>query len=226
MIKAASMTVRQLPEPPFRRVLLRSLGATVLLFGLFWLLGYVLWPSEGFTGWQWLDSSIDYLAGAAGILLTGFLLLPIAGLFIGIFIDEISAAVEGRYYAHDPAGRDQPIKEAVVMGIKFATVLLVVNILLLPFYFFLPLVPWLANAYLIGREYFEMVAVRHHSFEETTRLRHQYRWQVYFAGILIAGLLMIPILNFAVPLVGAAFMVHWYKYLTGSVAQDAKQASA
>lgn len=226
MIKAASMTVRQLPEPPFRKVLFRSLGATVLMFGLLWALGYYIWPTEGFTGWNWLDQSIDYLAGAAGILLTGFLLLPVAGLFIGIFIDEISGAVEGRFYAHDKPGIDQSIRDGIITGTKFALVLLVVNLFLLPFYFFMPIIPWLANAYLIGREYFEMVALRHHSYPETQNLRRQHRWQVYLAGILIAGLLMIPILNFAVPLVGAAFMVHWYKYLTGSVPQDANNIVA
>jgi len=226
MFKAASLTLRQLPEPPFRKVLLRSLGVTALLFGLLWLAGYLVWPAEGFTGWDWVDQGIDWLAGAAGILLTGFLLLPIAGLFIGIFIDEISGAVEGRFYAHDKPGVDQSLKDGVITGLKFAGVLLAVNLILLPFYFFMPLVPWLANAYLIGREYFEMVALRHHNYKETQRLRRQYRWHVYAAGILIAGLLMIPILNFAVPLVGVAFMVHWYKNLTGSVPQDAKQVGA
>jgi CysZ protein len=40
------------------------------------------------------------------------------------------------------------------------------------------------------------------------RLRHASRLRIFLAGLLIMGLLTVPLVNFLAPLIGVAFMVH------------------
>ena len=90
-----------------------------------------------------------------------------------------------------------------------------VNLLALPIYLlllFLPpfnlLVFYMVNGYLLGREYFELVAVRRLEAAEAGRLRRQARGRVLLSGVVIAILLTIPLVNIVMPVVAAAFMVH------------------
>ena len=68
-----------------------------------------------------------------------------------------------------------------------------------------------ANAYLLGREYFEMAAVRFSSPSDAARLRRAHGPAVFGAGILVALLLLVPIVNLATPLFAIALMVHLHK---------------
>ncbi len=96
------------------------------------------------------------------------------------------------------------------------------NILVLPLYF-VPVINlfvyYLLNGYLISREYFHMVAVRHHPLEEVTRLRKRNGGELYMMGIVIAFSLTIPIVNLVAPIVATAAMVHLYKKRVGSIAK-------
>jgi len=65
------------------------------------------------------------------------------------------------------------------------------------------------NAYLLGREYFELVVLRHLAPVKARQLWRAHRLQLFVAGLLIAGLLTVPLLNLAAPLLAAAFMVHF-----------------
>jgi CysZ protein len=109
-----------------------------------------------------------------------------------------------------------PALAAIGAGVKFFLVVLVVNLVAL----FLLLVPgvnliafYAGNGYLLGREYFEMVAMRHLSLEEARRLRKANLATVFLAGLIIAGLASVPIANLLTPLFATAFMVHVYKSL-------------
>jgi CysZ protein len=74
---------------------------------------------------------------------------------------------------------------------------------------------FLANAYLLGREYFELVAMRFHPVAESKMLRRAHRGRVFVAGMFIAAFVSIPIVNLATPLFAAAFMVHVHKSIAG-----------
>ncbi len=104
--------------------------------------------------------------------------------------------------------------------------MLLVNLVLLPLYavlLFLPPLSFLlslgVNGWLVGREYFEAVAFRYQSRDAADLLRRQRRADVWRCGLLIVLLLTIPLVNFLVPIVATAFMVHVYKRLrsTGPV---------
>jgi CysZ protein len=103
------------------------------------------------------------------------------------------------------------IWQNIAVALKFTSVMVVLNLIALPWY----LVPILnvivfygLNAYLLGREYFEIVALRRLDSRSAQRLRHAHRLRFLIAGLVIAGLLTLPVVNLVAPLLAAAFMVH------------------
>ena len=99
---------------------------------------------------------------------------------------------------------------ALWLSVKFAAVALAVNAAAL----LLLLVPGInaaaffgANAYLSGRGYFELAAARHVPFAEVRRLRKANELRLFSAGLVVAALLAVPLLNLLTPLFATAFMV-------------------
>ena len=74
---------------------------------------------------------------------------------------------------------------------------------------------FLANAYLLSREYFLLAAMRFHAPDAAKALRRAHRAQVFLSGLLIALFVSIPLLNLATPLFATALMVHMHKRLAG-----------
>jgi CysZ protein len=65
----------------------------------------------------------------------------------------------------------------------------------------------LVNAYLLGRGYFELAALRYRALEDVGRLRRAHQLEIFLAGLLIALLAAVPIANLLTPLFGPALMV-------------------
>jgi CysZ protein len=85
--------------------------------------------------------------------------------------------------------------------------------------FFVPVIGiaafFAANAYLLAREYFEMAAARFRPLPEAAEMRRVFSGRTLAAGCLLAGLMVVPILNLLTPLFGIALMVHLHKRLSG-----------
>ena len=79
---------------------------------------------------------------------------------------------------------------------------------------------FLATAYLLGREYFQLAAMRFRPAAEAKAMRKRQRRHVFIAGLLIAAFVSIPIVNLATPLFGMAFMVHMHKRLSAAPRTD------
>ena len=73
---------------------------------------------------------------------------------------------------------------------------------------------FVATAWLLGREYFELAAMRFRPPREAKATRKRHATAVFVAGLIIAAFVSIPILNLATPLFGMAFMVHLHKRLS------------
>jgi uncharacterized protein involved in cysteine biosynthesis len=73
---------------------------------------------------------------------------------------------------------------------------------------------FLANAYLLSREYFLLAAMRFRPPAEAKAMRRVFRAQIFMAGLLIALFVSIPIVNLATPLFAMAMMVHMHKRLS------------
>jgi CysZ protein len=217
MFDAALAALREIVSPPFRTVLLKSLGATFLLLALAWVGLDRLALSWIAVSHPWLQLALTYATGVGLFILLAFLIGPISVLVAGLFLDDLADVVEADLYPPGRRGRPIPAAQAVLMGLRFAAVSAGVNFLAL----LLLLVPGVnavaflfANAYLLGREYFLFAATRFRSLEEATELRRRHAPQLFLAGLFIAALVATPGLNVLTPLFGVAFMARIHKMLS------------
>lgn len=221
MLSSAIAAFTDILTPPFRAVLWKSLALTVGLLVLIWL------GLQGLAGWlidspyPWLDTSLTVLTGIGVFVGLGFLVAPVMSLFAGLFLDEVAELVERTRYPGDPPGKAQPLGVALRETLVFVGVVIVGNLVAL----MLLLVPGVnvvafvvVNGYLLGREYFEAVAMRFGTPEEARALRRANAVTVFLAGLVVAAVLAIPLVNFLTPLFATAFMVHLRKRLAGRAA--------
>lgn len=233
MVSALSKSVAQFTDPTFRGVLLRAMLASLLVFLLLWVgawigLGWIeaavdLWLAEQEVG-SWWAEALSWLLGAlfwASLLLVSFLLFPATvSIAMSFLLDDIAEAVEQRHYPGLPAARQQPVMEMLLDTIGFVAVTIAINLVALPLYLLFLFIPPLnffvfygINGYLLGREYFELVAVRRMDSASARRLRRRYRGRVFLAGVIIAVLLSVPLLNLVTPIVATGFLVHVFEML-------------
>ena len=217
MFDAALKALGEIFSPPLRRVLWRTLLLAIILLAA--MAAGAQWGIEAIPEFDiaWLDTGIEWLAQLGLVLVLILLLMPVTSLFAGLFLEEVAAAVEEKDYPADPPGTDQPFWRGLWIAIKFTTVLIVLNILALPLYF-VPIVNifvfWVLNGYLLGREYFELVAMRHNEPDAAQALRRKHRFGVMTGGALIAAFASIPVVNLLAPFFATAFMVHIHKRVT------------
>ena len=233
MIDAVAKALNQMFTPPFRRVLLKAIGLALIMivllgvgmyYGFTWLaeLGTAwgqsnvgVMPSNFWTILAWILS----FAISLGIITGGIFLMPAVSAFVGsFFVDEIADQVEGAYYPTEMPGVALPLFRALLEGVKTALLTIAIYVVALPFVLFAGLglvILFLANAYLLSREYFELAAMRFRPPAEAKALRRAHRGQVFFAGLFIAAFVSIPVVNLATPLFAMALMVHLHKRLSG-----------
>jgi uncharacterized protein involved in cysteine biosynthesis len=219
MLDALFKTLGQLPTAPFQRVLWLSIvGSLATAIALWFALNATLNHTD-FVGLAWLDWIVDLLGSLMAVVLLVLLLPAFVGIIASFMLEWICRAVEARHYPNLPEARAQSITEAIVIGIRFGIILIVFNILVLPLMFFPPIyviVSWVLNGYLLGREYFELVACRRLNHAEIRATRRAHGIATWLAGLTIAVVASIPIVNLILPLFGTAFMLHIFERLHSS----------
>lgn len=234
MIDAAVKALAQILSPPMRSILWKAVGFALALIVvvavalqrlLSWLATWGQTALDGMVD-PYLHMPINILAwilsiaAGLGIVLGSVFLMPaVTSLIASIFVDDVAAEVEREHYPADAPGKPLPITSATFQGVKTALLAILVYLLALPLVFFagLGLVAFfVATAWLLSREYFELAAMRFRSPAEAKALRKRHGVTVFMAGLLIAGFVSIPIVNLATPLFGMALMVHLHKKLSGS----------
>ena len=207
-----ALAFRALLNPRIGWVVLVSILLTVAALAVLWAV--MAWLLSGFEifRWGWANWIVDTFTGLA-IFFAVLLVAPAVVLMItGLFLSYVVAAVERRHYPHLPAARDIPIGEDIAGVLRFTGLLLLLNLLVLPFYLLLPVlnfpISWTLNGYLAGREYYDLVAMRRLEKSERTALRRANGGRVFRAGFVIAMLMTVPVLNLVMPVVAAAYMTH------------------
>ncbi|MEY1556551.1 EI24 domain-containing protein [Yoonia sp. R2331] len=220
--------LEQLPDPRFRRVLFLGLGLTVaLLVGAYAIvLGLInLLTGETTTlpgGYEvtWLGDLLSLGSLVLMLVLSVFLMIPVASAITSLFLDDVAAAVEKVHYPHArPVGR-VPFFDGLRDSVNFLGVIVGANILALVLYiplFFIPFAPlilfYALNGYLLGREYFIVAAMRREGRIGAAEMRKAHKGEVWLAGCLMAVPLTVPLLNLFIPIVGAATFTHIYHRL-------------
>ena len=232
MLDAAVKALAQMFTPELRRILWRAIGLALVLIAV---LSIVLQRALSWlatSGESWAEATLGgyhsplntlawilSIATGFGILFGAVFLMPaITSLIASVFVDDVAEQVERVHYPADRIGTALPIGRALIEGTKFALLALLVYLLALPFVFFAGIglfAFFFATAYLLGREYFELAAMRFRPVEEAKAMRRQNAATVFAAGCVIAAFVSIPIVNLATPLFGMAFMVHMHKRLSG-----------
>jgi len=218
----------QLGDRRFRRVVgLGVLLALALLFAFYILFLQAIWwlspdtvdlpvigPVSGvetFLGW----ASLFLMLG-----LSVFLMVPVASAFTGFFLEDVADAVEDRHYPALPPATPLSLAEGMRQSVNFLGLVIAVNIAALFLYPFvgpgIPLVFWAVNGFLLGREYFSLVALRRLPPYEVKEMRRRNRWTLWAAGTLMAAPLSIPLVNLFVPVLGVATFTHLYHRLASA----------
>ena len=217
MLDAAIAALRQILTPPFRSVLWKSLGLTLLLLALAWAGLDRLALSMLVVNHPLMHSILAFATGFGIVFALAFLIGPVSIFVAGFFIDDLAAIVEREIYPFGRQGTPAHHVEALRSAIRFSLVSLGVNLVAL----MLLLVPgvnvmafFLANAYLFGREYFMLAAMRFRSGAEADEMRNLNAFTLFIAGLFIAIFVATPGLNLLTPLFATAFMVRMHKKLS------------
>ncbi len=232
MFDAAAKALTQMFSPQFRSVLWKSIGLALLMIVLIGIGLQRVFAWLAANGGVWAEGTIGSAAhgpvtflvwllsilASLGIILGAVFLMPAVTAFVAsFFVDEIAEQVERTHYAGEAAGRALPFLRAIMEGGKTALLAVGVYICAIPFLFVAGaglVILYFAASYLLGREYFELAAMRFRSVAEAKAFRKANQTAVFMAGMLIGAFVSIPILNLATPLFGMALMVHMHKKLS------------
>lgn len=217
----------QMGDRRFRRVLIWSLLLTIaalaaMVWGLTTLLGFVL-PDSVSLPWigsvGFVDDALSWAAVGVMLALSVVLMVPTAAAVVGFFLDDVADAVEARHYAQLPPPRQTPIARQIGDSVRFLALVLGANAVAVIIYFAIPpLAPfifWLVNGFLLGREYFQLVAQRRLGAEAVTRLRRANRGKIWLAGTAMAAPMSVPVFNLIVPILGVAVFTHQFHRMAG-----------
>lgn len=216
----------QLPDRRFLKVVALGVLLTLaLLGGIYALLaGLIGWfvPDSFTLPWigevRWVENLLSWGSLVLMLVLSVFLMIPVASAFTGIFLDDVADAVEARHYPRLPPARRPPMGEALGDSLRFLAVILAANLVALVLYFlsgpFAPVVFWAVNGYLLGREYFQMAAMRRLGRDGAKDLRKRHAGQVFTAGLLMTAPLSLPLVNLLVPVLAAATFTHLFHRLS------------
>lgn len=218
----------QIGDRRFRRVLgIGVLLALALLFAACILFLQLVWwvtpdavdlpligPVSGletFLGW----ASLFLMLG-----LSVFLMVPVASAFTGLFLEDVADGVEDRHYPALPPATPLSLGQGLRQAVNFLGVVIAVNLGALVLYPFVgpgsPLVFWAINGYLLGHEYFSLVALRRLPPTEVKAMRRRNRWTLWAAGTLMAAPLSVPLVNLVIPTLGVATFTHIFHRLAQS----------
>lgn len=218
MLSSAAAALTQMFDARFRSVLWLGVGGTIalflsLLFGLQWVVGNV--PDFGLS---WVKEAYRIISASLLTIAFIFLGVPVAQTFASVFLDRVAGAVEERHYRDRPRGDGTGTLGQITTGLGFAGLSFVLNLLSIPLtlasFGIGAAVMFFVNGYLAGRSFFELAALRHLQPSQARQLRRQHRIRLFLGGALISVLSMIPVLNFLVPLFGAAMMTHEFNKLS------------
>jgi CysZ protein len=217
MFASARRAASLIFDPAFRGLTVRSALLTLFLFVAGLVATEYAISQLPVLGNPVVNHALELLAPILFVFLLGALGGPVTALFGSLYLDRLAAGIEARDYPHEPQGKNGAFVITLKAGLRLTAMVLAADIALLPFDISLPglgeLASLLVNGWLLGREYFEMAALRHLSLAEADALRLSHRGPILAGGVLISLLSVIPVLDLIAPLFGTALMVHLFQQI-------------
>ncbi|MDO5632700.1 MAG: EI24 domain-containing protein [Paracoccus sp. (in: a-proteobacteria)] len=226
---ALSRAITDLLRPRIFGLVLTGIALTIGLFialqaAVFFLIRNFVPGGFSLPFWGPIDfgTVLSWASLALFPLIGFFLMAPVAAAFSGLFAEKVADAVEDTHY---PTARGQSLdfmdgllESLAVMGAVIGVALL--SLITMPILGpFSPVLFYGANGWLLGREFFQMAARRHLHEPQATALRQVNNARITWAGVLIAFLLTVPVLNIVVPVLAAAAFTHLFHLIRATTPQ-------
>jgi CysZ protein len=186
----------------------------LMIYGSMWAVAHTTLFSNPFY-----ETMIDWAGRGLAVIVAWFLFPAVAGIITSFRLESVIEVVEEINYPDVPKPRSQPMWEIIVEAIKLTVLMVVFNLIAMPIYiplWFLGLgmiLYYALNGYLLGREYFDMVAIRRLEPKALEKFRREHRGTMLKAGVVLALGFTIPFLNMIMPVIGVSFMVHVFESL-------------
>jgi CysZ protein len=217
MLLALFRACNDLFAPSLRRIVGLSLGLTVASFVALWIAVALALDHTALFGFRPLQWLVDLLGTLAVMALSWLLFPAVATMVTGFFLDRIATAVEALNCPGSAPPRHGAITETMAATLRLMGLTIVGNLLALPLYVLAPGINFFVflglNGYLLGREYFEVVALRRLDPTAARALRRRFQGRVFFAGAIVSGLFAVPLVNLVTPVIATAFMLHLFERL-------------
>jgi CysZ protein len=217
--------VAQLGDGRFLRVVLIGIVLTIVLLAavyacFVWAIQTFVPDTVSLPGFGPVDGIDTALNIGSLVLMLGlsvFLMVPVAAAFSGLFLDQIADAVEDKHYPALPPAGHLGLGDTLIATINLFGLLVAINVLAAIAYLFAgpfaPVIFLLLNGYLLGREFFMLAAERRMDRVSARGLRRENALTIWFAGVLMATPLAIPLVNLVIPVLGAATFTHLFHRL-------------
>lgn len=211
MLRSISLGIASLND---MRIMLVLAKVVALTLGVFAMTGVGLWfgIDHLFDRYGMKDDGgISALIAATVMAITGWVLFRAVAMAITwVFADDIIDAVEDRHYPFASAKGQRPgFAKAARMGLLSVGRAVGYNLLMSPVYLLLlftgvgtALAFLLVNGYLIGRDLEDMLISRHGEEQRLGAIRR------FVLGLGSTAAMLIPIVQFIVPVVATAAAVH------------------
>ncbi len=221
MLASFTMAFGQLNDSRFLKPLLYSLGLSLVVALIALPVGYLgfEWLNQAFLSWleggdSWWMDTIEWSLRVLGILIMLVILFFAFGsvqtAFLGLFLDDVVTAARDKNHPTIQLEPPPSLSKSSWASARFLALSLSLNALILPVVligWFLPplglIVQLIANGYLFGKEYEDIIAVR---FQTETRLDPLKRT---IFGTATAALFLVPVLNFVAPVISAAAFTNY-----------------
>lgn len=221
MLRAISLAFASLSDKRVIAVLAKVIALTLAAFIV---LGVALWYAIDAAFAHYLPSDDGMLGAAAAAIVLAFagwiLFRSLAVAFTWMFADDIIDAVEDRHYPFYAAQGQRPsFTKAAQMGLRSIGRAVGYNLLMIPVYLLLlvsgvgtPLAFVAVNGYLLGRDLEDMLVARHGPMRaEIGAIRR------FVLGLGSIAAMLIPIVQFFVPVLATAAAVHIAHDKTGKI---------
>lgn len=219
LIASFARAVRSLFAPGMMRTFIYSVVITFVILICFWIGASkgLIWlfdrPNSGFFLFDAASAIIVAITG----LVAWFLFPGIMPVIVNFFDDKIASLIERQDYPHNLPAKAPPFWPEFWHDFRFSLSVVGLNILMLPLYLLLPVVNvilfYLLNGYLLGKEFFIMAARRHIPLVEAITLWKSKTRLITVAGMALAFMATLPVLNLFAPFWGIAVMTHIYHRL-------------
>ena len=214
MISALVKAFGQLSDPTLRRVVRLSVLGALACYAALVALVWVVLPQMRLFDADWADTGAGVVLALAALVVPLLFFPALVTSIMGVWLDDVAQAVEIRHYPALTPPRPQPWTELVGGTLRFLALTVVVNLAALPVYAvllftgFTVVLAIAINGYLLGREYFELVAVRRLEPAMVKLSFRNHLGRLWAAGAVIAVMFSIPLVNLVAPVVATAFMLH------------------